>query len=137
MTGRAALERFHFPIVDEFRAVHFLQFCSVNGIGAPLPAEVGDFVQRTDVRRRVAMAIQTKTHAQRLCVAHFIHLVNASMTFDATDAARDVDGVIEINVIGRDVNLHPRNRRVVRRTFADERESRIIFQNLAVTIHAS
>src|ERR1035437_4243042 len=54
VTGRAALERFHFPIVNEFFAVHFLHFFSFNGVRAPLPAEVRDFIHGPDVRRWVA-----------------------------------------------------------------------------------
>src|ERR1035437_7432945 len=63
VTGRAALERFHFPIVNEFFAVHFLHFFSFNGVRAPLPAEVRDFIHGPDVRRWIAMAVQTETHA--------------------------------------------------------------------------
>ena len=44
--------------------------------------------------------------------------------------------MVEINVIRHDVNLHPRNRRVVREAFADEGQARVILQHLAVTVHA-
>ena len=82
------------------------------------------------------MAIETETHAERFGVPHLVHLVNASVALDTTDAARDVDGVVEKNVIRHDVNLHPRNGLAGRRAFADGREARVVLQNLVVAIHA-
>src|ERR1039457_3211002 len=75
VTGRAALQRFHFPIMDEFFAVHVLQFFSFDGVRAPLPAEVRDFIHGPDVRRWIAMAVQTEAHAERFAMAHLVHLV--------------------------------------------------------------
>ena len=82
------------------------------------------------------MAVETETHAQGFDLAHFVHLVNAPVTFHATDAAPDMDGVVEINVVRHLVNLHPRNRRVVRRAVADDLQARIVFQHLIVAVHA-
>ena len=48
---------------------------------------------------RIAMAIQTECHAERLGVINLIHLVDAAVAFHATDAAIHVDGVIEIDEI--------------------------------------
>src|SRR6267378_4372830 len=55
VTGGAALERFDFPVMHEFFAVHILQSRGLDGVRAPLPAKARDLVRRTDVRRRVAM----------------------------------------------------------------------------------
>ena len=91
VTGRAALQRFHFPVVNELLPVDVLQTRGLIGIGAPLPVELRDFVRRTNLRRRVAMAVEAETHAQRFVMAHFIHLVNATVAFRATDAAINVN----------------------------------------------
>src|ERR1039457_811332 len=106
VTGRAALQRFDFPIVNELLAVHILQSFGFDRIGAPLPAEARDLVRRTDGGGGIAMAVEAESHAEGFVVAHFVHLVNAPVTFHATESARDVDGVVEINVVRRLVNLH-------------------------------
>ena len=41
---------------------------------------------------------------------NFYHLVNPSVAFHATYPPIDVDGMVEINVIGSLVNAYPRNR---------------------------
>src|SRR5882672_2594075 len=137
VTGRAALQRFDAHMFNQFFAFDRLQMRGFNAVRAPRPTQIRDFVRRADVRRRVTMAVEAKTHAQGFVMAHFVHLVNAAMALHATDAARDMDGMVEINVVGRLVNLHPRNWRVVRRAVADDCEARVVLQNLAVTIHAS
>jgi hypothetical protein len=133
---RAALQRFHAHVFHQFLAFDRLQIRGFNTVRAPRPAEVGDFISRTNVVGGRAMAIKAETHAQWFCVINRVHFINASVTFHATDATRDVNGVIEINVIRRDVNLRPCNRRVVRRAVANNFQSRVVFQNRAVTIHA-
>ena len=42
-------------------------------------------------------------------MVHFFHLVDPSVTLHATDPPVDVNGVIEINIIGRFVNANPWN----------------------------
>lgn len=130
------MERFHAPIMDKFFAVGFLHLRGDGRIGAPLPAQIVHFGWRTDVRCRVAMAIEAKAHAQRLGMIDLVHLVNAPVTFHATEPARDMHRMVEINVIRHDVDLHPRDRLAGRRAFADEREARVILQNLTVAVHA-
>ncbi len=136
MARRAVLQRFDFPIVNKLRSVHFLQTRGFGGVGAPLPIELGHFVRRANDRRRIAIAIETETHAQRFRFAHFVHRVHAPVAFDATDAARDVDGVIEINVVRHVMDLHPRNRRIVCGAVADDLQPRIVFQHDIVAVHA-
>ena len=130
------MQRFHLPVVNELFPVHFLQFFSFGGIGTPLPAQIGDFIHGTDGRRRVAMAIEAETHAERFIVAHLVHLIHAPMTFQATHAAPDVDRMAEINVIGHFMDLNPWNRLARLGAIADELEPRIIFQNLIMAVHA-
>ena len=102
VTGGTILQRLNFPVVDEFLPVRPLRV----GVSA-LPVQVSDFVQRTQLAGGVAMAVQTKGHAQRLGMVNFVHLIDLAVAFDATDAAVDMDGMVEINVIGQLVNLHP------------------------------
>src|ERR1035441_6235561 len=104
VTGRAALQRFDFPIVNELLAVHILQSFGLDRIGAPLPAEARDLVRRADGGGGIAMAVEAKAHAERFFVAHLVHLVNAPVTFHATDATPDVDRMVEINIVGHLVN---------------------------------
>jgi len=124
------------PVVYELLAVHCLQARGFEGIGAPLPIQFRDLVGRADGRRRVAMAIQAKTHAQRLGVPHFLHLIHPPMAGHATDAAGDMDRVVKIDVIGHLVNLHPGNGRIVRGAVADDLQARIVLQHLIVAVHA-
>ena len=82
------------------------------------------------------MAIQTKRHAQRLRMVDFIHLIDPTMALDAADSSVDVNGVVEIDEPRHLVDLDPRNWFTGRSAFADEFESRIVLQHLAVAIHA-
>ena len=82
------------------------------------------------------MAIQTKTHAKRLGVLNHLHLVNLAMALIAGHPAVHMDGMVEINVVGNLVNLHPRDWRVVGRAVADDLQSRIIFEHLIMAVHA-
>src|ERR1039458_6887767 len=109
VAGRTALQRFDFPVVDKGSAVGPLHLHGHGRIGAPLPAQIRDLVHRPDERRRLAMAIEAETHAERFGVRNLVHPVNTPVAGYATDAASDVNRVVEINVIGHDVNLHPRD----------------------------
>ena len=84
-----------------------------------LPAEVGDPVRRTQFQFGMAMALEAKRHAEGLGMIHLIHPVNPSVALDATDAAVDVDGVIEIDEVRQLVNLHPGNRPAGRIALSD------------------
>ena len=58
------MERFNFPIVNKFGTVGFLHQRGNVRIGAPLPAQIRDLVHRPEERRRIAMAIEAKAHAE-------------------------------------------------------------------------
>ena len=85
---------------------------------------------------RIAVAIQTERHAEGFCVPHFIHLIDWPVAFHAGNTAVHMDGVVEINVIGRLMNLNPRHRLIVFETLADRLQSRIISQHGGVAFHA-
>ena len=84
----------------------------------------------------MTVAFQTEGHAERFGVVNLVHLINAPVTFHATDAARDVDGVVEINEVRHLVDLHPLNRLAAGGAFTNERQTGIIFQHLIVAVHA-
>jgi len=81
------------------------------------------------------MTFQTERHAERLGVVNFVHLINAPVTFHAAQAAIHVNGVIEINVVGKFMDLNPLNRLAARRALTHQRQPRIVFQHLIVTVH--
>ncbi len=84
----------------------------------------------------MAMAFETKTHAQRLGVENFIHVIDLPVAFHAADAAVHMNGVIEINVVRNFMDLHPGNGRVVLDTVTHQLQARIVLQHLIVTVHA-
>ena len=57
----------------------------------------------------MAMTLETKGHAQGFGMMDFHHLVNPPVAFYATHPPVDMDGMVEIDIIGRLVNAYPRN----------------------------
>jgi len=53
-----------------------------------------NLIRRPQMRARVAVAIETPAHAERLLLRHDLHLIDAAVTLDAPDAAVHVRGVI-------------------------------------------
>ena len=104
MAGRAILQRFNVPFFDKLFAVILLEVWI-----ARLPVEVGNLVEIANVRGRIAMAFQTKRHGQRLFLANFVQVIDVAVTFHAADAAVDVNGMVEIDVIRDLMDLHPWN----------------------------
>ena len=64
------------------------------------PVKVRDFLNRAKFGLGMAMAIEAKGHAQRLVMINLIHFVDWPVALNATDAAINVNGVVEINEIG-------------------------------------
>lgn len=130
------MQRFDAHVFDQFFSFHCLQMDRFDAVRAPGPAEVGDFVDRTDVFFRRAMTIETEAHAEGFDVADLIHLIDAAVAFDATDAAGDVDGMVEIDVIGGDMDLDPGDRDIIAGALADDGQARVVFEHLVMAIHA-
>ena len=105
-------------------------------VRVPLPIQIGDFILGTHLRGWIAMAIEAERHAERLIVVNLFHFVDRTMTFNAADAAIDVDRVVEINVVRHAMNLDPGNRFAALGAFPNERETWIIFEDLVMAIHA-
>ena len=58
------------------------------------------------------MAIETPLHVKRLRLASKRHLIDAAVAGRTTDSFRDMDAVIEENVIGQIVDAVPLQRRI-------------------------
>ena len=81
------------------------------------------------------MAIQAKSHAKRLIMIDFLHLIDLAVAFDATNAAIHVHRMIEIDEIRSAMNLYPGNWLATGRAFANEGEARVVFEHLIMAIH--
>ena len=131
MAGRATFGGSQFHLIYQFRAITF---------GRPFlrgfPIQVKHLRLRPHVFVRVAVTIQTERHAEGFRVPHFIHLINRPVAFHAGNPAVHMDGVVEINIIRRLMNLNPRHRLIVFETLADRLQSRIIGQHGGVAFHA-
>ena len=64
------------------------------------------------------MALQAPRHVQRLDRLNHLHLLDRAVAFDAAHAGVDVGAVVEIDVIGQVVDLHPPDRRALCRSSA-------------------
>ena len=101
-----------------------------------IPVQIGNLVWRPQIRRRVAMALKAESHAERLRLLHLVHLMDLAMAMDAANSTIHVHGMVEVSKIGQLVNLHPGNGFACLGAFTDERQPRIILQNLVMSIHA-
>ena len=80
--------------------------CAALGlIGRRLPIRIENFRGRPQIRRRIAVAIETPAHGQRRRLPHQRHGGDRAVTGGAADAFGDVDRVIEIDVIGQPLTL--------------------------------
>jgi len=64
-----------------------------------LPGEIGNLRRRAKKLLRIAMAVETPAHAERLFVPHYGHLVDLTVTAHATHSATDMHAVVKIDVV--------------------------------------
>ena len=69
-------------------------------------------------------------------MVNLLHFIDLPVAFHAADAAIDVNGVIEINVVRNPVNLHPWNRFAGGGALAHKGQPGIVLKNLVVAVHA-
>src|SRR3954452_529713 len=100
------------------------------------PSHVGDLFDRPQIRFRVAMAVQTPAHAERLVLVDLFHLIDPTVTADAANAAGHVGAVVEVGVVGEVVDLHPFDGLARLVALTDWREFGARRPNLAVAVHA-
>ena len=60
----------------------------------------------------VAVTIQTPLHRQRLDLSYHFHLIDPAVAGNATNAASNVDAMIEVSKVRQIVNALPQNRLV-------------------------
>src|SRR5687767_12132094 len=121
MAGGAIIQGLNLPVRNVLLAPFLLLLRGELRVRIPFPIKISDFVRRPDMHRRVAMAIEAKSHVKWLRLGDFLHFIDLAMTLDTTDATRDMDGMIEVNVIRSAVNLHPRNRLTGRSALSNQR----------------
>src|SRR5205823_12594286 len=111
-------------------------FGRLFGVRVPSPIQIGNLVGWTHPRGGIAMAIEAEGHAEWFGMVNLVHLVDLAMALDTTDAAVHVDGMVEINVVGRLVNMDPGNRLARRRALPHQFQLGTFLQHLTVTVHA-
>ncbi len=132
VAARAALGGLDIPVVDKLLALFEL---ALGTLGV-LPVEVGDERGVAKDLFRLAMTLQTPAHGERLGVADDFHLVDLAVALDAGDAAGDVHGVVEINVVGGLMDAHPRHGVAGGVALAHRGEQGAVGLDLVVTVHA-
>ena len=82
------------------------------------------------------MAVHTILHAEIMFLNDRRHLFNIAVASRAADPLRDVNAVIEVNVIGQIVNANPFQRLIVRPTRPHDFENIGLRPNCRMTAHA-
>lgn len=105
-------------------------------IAAGLPRHIENLLARAQIGFRIAVAIETPFHLQRLVLPHQRHAIDAAVASDAADSLIDVNAVIEINEVGQVVNPGPTNRHAGLKTVAHRLQDIAGRPDLRVTAHA-
>src|SRR5262245_58757833 len=82
------------------------------------------------------MAAETPPHRERRELADAIHLLDRPMAPLALHTRDDVLTVVEVNVVGKVVNLHPRDGPLVLRGLLQLLDLRRLLLQHAVAVHA-
>ena len=99
--------------------------------------QVRDLVDRTKIRNRVAVTVETPAHGQFLGPGHDFHLVDSTMTGHATHPTIYMCAVIEIRIVGNAIDPDPFNRQAGFIGLLDLLELRTFRPNPLVAVHAS
>jgi hypothetical protein len=84
-----------------------------------LPVQLGDILDRSNIRRRIIVAVDTPGHRQLLSLKHLLHRIDPAVARNATHASIDVRRMIEVDKVWKPVNPDPRNRLTRIPTFMD------------------
>ena len=85
---------------------------------------------------RVAVAIETPTHAEGRHLRDDLHLVDAAVARNATDSCRHVHVMGEVSVVGKLVNANPAHRPAGLGAFPNRREHLAVPLDGLMTVHA-
>src|SRR6185503_18814614 len=91
---------------------------------------------RAYVVRRIAVAVETPAHADRLGLRDDLHLIDPPVTAHAAYAAREVHLVIEVDVVGKVVDADPRHRIAALPAVVDRAQARRVRLHDVVAAHA-
>src|SRR6185312_356268 len=97
----------------------------------------GDHLTGPYVFFRIAVTVQTPAHLQGFLLIHERHGVHTAVAGFATYALLDVDRVIEVDVVGKVIDLLPLDGLVRRIAVADGFESRTVDPDFGVAVHTS
>jgi len=106
VASRTGLRRLNGPSLFEFSAESDLGGAC---FWISFPIEIIDLFKRAYVILWCAMTFKTPAHALGFAVVNDLHILDFTMATVATYSTTDVNGMIEVDVIGRFVNAHPRN----------------------------
>ena len=99
-------------------------------------SKVSDLILGNQIGNRIAMTLKTPAHAEGFGLRDDLHLIDSAVAGGAVYALCNVDGVVEMSMLGEHVNFHPFNRFACFVGIADELESRAFCLNHAVASHA-
>ena len=99
------------------------------------PRHIEDSILRPDVSLRVAMALQTPAHRERLLLTHQRHILHRPVTGGAANAVGDMDAVIKENVVRQAVYALPMERHPGLQAFAHWRQHRGVSPYLRMAGH--
>lgn len=85
----------------------FVETCAVEVFR--LVIQIGDLIQGAEIVLWVAVAIQAPPHGEGLIMANHFHFIDFAMATRAGHAAVDVNRMIEVGVVRKLVQLHPRH----------------------------
>jgi len=115
----------------------FFDFCrKCFLIARRCPPHFRDITHRPQMIIRIAMAVQTPTHAKSLLLLNDFHLRNITVARFTSDTGVNMNAVIKIGVIGNLMHFDPFHRRIVRKTFPDQRKFFALRANQSMTVHA-
>lgn len=91
----------------------------------------------TEVFFRLTMTVQAPAHAQRLRLPNGVHLVNAAVASDTSDAMIHMRAVVEVGMIWKMMHLDPLNRVAIPPAFADGNERGTLGFDTGMAVHTS
>ena len=99
------------------------------------PGEVKKLVARSEIRCRIAVAIETEFHLESLGSIGEWHLIDAPVAFDAGDPFSDVDVMPKIDVVGHARDAVPQDCAIFGEAFSNRRQHFSIGPELRMAAH--
>src|SRR5581483_1094944 len=129
IAARQCARVFHFVFLHQLRPQGRLRL-------GGLVAHRRDELARSDVLRRIAVAIETPRHLQRVLLPRERHAIHATVTTLTSYPFRNVDAVVEVDEVGQIVNAGPHDGIAGTETLPDGLERGTGGPDLGVAVHA-